>query len=166
VVLNSLTSPFLYHFKVAIFLMEPGDPPLITVIIERMGKVEFEIEKNKPVENRFTAVTTNQTGIVTVSHKESGNFIYKVRPGSETSVVFGRLKDNNKILRITDKKIFVYYEPEEDRSLKDEDLFFEVENGKFNGYNFGIIVKNDGSVEMGSNSPIPDSIKEFLGQRP
>ena len=54
------------------FVLEPGDPALLSVFIEREGEAVFEVLKNKGVNNPITEVASNATGVLTVTDKASG----------------------------------------------------------------------------------------------
>src|SRR5690348_9973760 len=75
-------------FEGRYFILEPGEPdPLVTVVREVDGSPVFEVLKNEPVGEE---TSKTGAGIVTVGDR-AGGFLYKVRPGSETSVVFGTI---------------------------------------------------------------------------
>jgi hypothetical protein len=71
--------------------------------------------------------------------ERNGRFLYKVRPGSETSVVFGTLQGDEIEARITDRLIRVGG--------------ITVGNSVFNGVGAGVVVGADGSVSIAA--PIP-----------
>jgi hypothetical protein len=133
-------------FEGRYFIMEPGNPPLITVVMEKDGEPIFEILKNNPVENNVTNTSTNPTGIVTVFDKESGKFLYKIRPDSETSVTFGKLDGGEISAKITDRNIQV--------------CGITVENNQFIGNMAGVTVKQNGSVGIGAE--IPPKVFQWL----
>ena len=128
------------------FVLEPGDPPQLSVFTEQDGQPLFEVLKNQPVDSSTTEATCNPTGVVTVSDKESGNFLYKVRPGSETSIAFGKIDGGEISARISD------------RSIKVGGV--TVENNTFSGATAGIIVDPNGGVGIGA--PIPDAVLRLL----
>lgn len=132
------------------FILEPGDPPRVTVFLEVGGQPVFEVIKNVPAENAVTEVSTNPTGVVTVSAKGTakgtGKFLYKIRPGSETSVAFGKLDGGEVSARITDRAIQV--------------AGVTVENNRFVGSMTGVVVGADGSVGIGA--PIPQPVRQWL----
>jgi hypothetical protein len=133
-------------FEGRYFVLEPGDPPLVTVLVERDGQPLFEVLKNQPIENEITSVATNPTGVVTVTDKASHKFLYKIRPGSETSVAFGKLDGGEISARITD------------RSLQVGGV--TLENNVFAGQWAGVIVRPDGSVGIGA--AIPPLVRQWL----
>src|SRR5579884_4279026 len=55
------------------FLLEPGEKPLLSVFVEQNGKPIFEVLKNKPARNQITDVTTNATGVVTITDKKTAS---------------------------------------------------------------------------------------------
>jgi hypothetical protein len=121
------------------FILEPGNEALVTVFVERNGEPVFEVLKNKPVENVITDVTATSAGVVTVSEKGTGRFLYKVRPGSETSVAFGKLAGGEVPVRITDRIIQVGTNT--------------VQNCTFVGPMAGVVVFPDGGFAMGARIP-------------
>ena len=133
-------------FEGRYFVLEPGDPPTMTVFLERNQQPVFEVLKNQPNENAVTDVTANQTGVVTVVAKGTGKFLYKVRPASETSVAFGKLDGGEISARITDRAIQVGR--------------ITVENNRFIGSLAGVVVATDGSVGVGA--PIPQPVRQWL----
>jgi len=88
------------------FILKPGDPPLLSVCHLVSGKPIFEVCNNTVKENPYTVVTKTPPGIVTVSTKDGG-FIYKVRPDSVTSIVFGKIQGHESEIRISDTEISV-----------------------------------------------------------
>jgi hypothetical protein len=105
--------------------------------------------KNKPVSNTLTDVTSNATGVVTVLDEKSGKFLYKVRPGSETSVAFGKLDGGEISARITDREIQVGG--------------IRVENCSFGGNMAGVVVDPSGGVGIGA--PLPPIVLKLLTSR-
>ena len=142
---DSFSVPLVYEGRY--FVLEPGDPPLLSVFTERDGALVFEVLKNQPVENPVTDVSTNPTGVVTVSAK-GGGFLYKVRPGSETSIALGRLGGGETPVRITDRSI-------------EFGMGNKVTNCRFNGSMAGVVVRPDGGVGIGA--PIPAAVLRLLG---
>lgn len=142
---SSFSVPLVFEDRY--FVLEPGDPPLLTVFIERNGEPVFEVLKNDPKQNDISEVTKSDAGIVTVSEKSSGRFLYKVRPGSETSIVFGRLNGEEISASITDRYIKVG-----DNTL---------ENNKFVGNMAGVVVDSSGNTRIGAIT-IPEQVVKLL----
>ncbi len=128
------------------FILEPGKEPLLTVFTEHKGELVFEVLKNKPIDNPVTDVSTNTSGVVTVSQKSGGRFLYKVRPGSETSVAFGKLDGGEISAKITDKKIQVGG--------------VTLGNNTFIGNMAGVVVQPSGGVSIGA--PLPPLVIKWL----
>jgi len=128
------------------FVLEPGDPPQLTVFVDHDGTPVFEVLNNEPVENPQSDVSRSPAGIVTVSDRESGRFLYKVRPGSETSLVFGKLDGGEMLARISD------------RSLQIGGI--TLKNNTFDGVMAGAVVEHDGSVGIGC--ALPSQVAAFL----
>ena len=120
------------------FILEPGNPPLVSVVLEHNGNPLFEIIKNQPTHNPVSQVSKTPAGIVTVSD-ETGKFLYKVRPGSETSVVFGKIDGGEISVHITDAYIKVGTD--------------KIQNNLFVGTMAGVVVHEDGGFAIGA--PIP-----------
>ncbi|WP_372523835.1 hypothetical protein [Sulfuricaulis sp.] len=128
------------------FVLEPGNPVLLSVFIEREGKPIFEVLKNKGVNNPITDVASNVTGVLTVTDKMSGKFLYKVRPGSETSIAFGKLDGGEISARVSDRSIQVGG--------------ITLENNQFHGVMAGVVVQANGAVGIGA--PIPPTVLKLL----
>lgn len=124
------------------FILEPGNPPSFSVVLEYEGSPVFEIKNNKPCDNPLTDVVVNATGIVTISEKITGRFLYKFRPESETSVIFGNINGGEITAKISDKRIQIGG--------------MTVENCTFSGCGAGIVVDEKGGIGMGA--PIPASL--------
>lgn len=127
-------------FEGRYFVMEPGNPPAISVFLEIDGAAVFEVIKNQPVSNIITDVSVTPPGIITVSEKEGGRFLYKIRPDSETSVAFGTLQGKEIDARITDRMIQVGG--------------MRLENNQFVGTMAGVVVSADGGVGIGAQIPL------------
>lgn len=127
------------------FILEQGKIPLISVIQEYKGQPMFEIKQNEPIDNPLSDVTKTPIGIITVSDKASGDFLYKIRPSSETSVVFGKIDGGEISATITDKYIKI-----------GENM---IQNCAFSG-GAGIVVSPDGGMGMGCSIP-PILLKWF-----
>ena len=143
------------HFSVPLvyegryFLLEPGEPPLLTVFVLAGSTLEFEVLKNKPVGSTACTAETNATGVVTVSARDGGKFVYKVRPGSETSIAFGKLDGGELPVKITDKNIQVGG--------------MTIENNTFAGVMAGVVVSPNGGVAIGARLP-PEVIAVLAGR--
>lgn len=123
------------------FILEPGIPdPMVSVVLEHQGQPVFEVLKNEPVENPLSKVSKTPPGIVTVVDRKTDRFLYKVRPGSETSVVFGTIRGKEISAVVTDRQIRVGGGA--------------VENCLFNGVGAGIVVdESSGVVRIGVPMP-------------
>ena len=140
------------------FIVEAGDPPLVSVVVEQGGKLRFEVIKNEPGDADGIDAQKTPPGVVTVS-APSGDFLYKVRPASETSVTFGRLRDAKGELeaRITDVRTKIVRQLPGGQA---EDVL-TAERNMFRGAMAGIVVSEDGSIGMGA--PIPPAIADAFG---
>jgi len=126
------------------FILEPG--PLFSVVLSHSGKPVFEILKNEPAENPLTDVTKNAAGIITVSEKETGKFLYKFRPESETSIVFGKIDGDTTTVVIGDKNIKVGTNT--------------FQNNMVSGCGAGIVIDDKG--DMGMGCPIPPELNQLF----
>jgi hypothetical protein len=132
------------------FIVEPSSPtPLMSVVLVDGGKVHCEVLRNQPSMNTQTTVTMTPPGIITVADKATGSFVYKMRPGSETSVVFGRLNAGDMEVTISDKALRI------GGSTLSDNLIM--------GCLVGVQVRPDGSFSMGGGS-VPDAVVRWLGQ--
>ncbi len=128
------------------FILEPGNPPSFSVVVDNNGTPVFEIKSNIQIDNPISEVSKSAAGIVTVSDKKTGKFLYKFRPESETSIVFGKIDGGEITAIISDKKIQVGG--------------ITVENCSFNGCGAGIVVSDNGGVGIGA--PIPQSLLQLF----
>ena len=87
------------------FLIESYNPFKMTVIINFNGYPICEIRNNRPVSNAITEVSMTPPGIITVSERTTGKFLFKIRPDSETSIVFGKISGKEETITINDKMI-------------------------------------------------------------
>lgn len=133
-------------FKGRYFILEPGNPPMFSVMLDNEGTPVFEIKKNMPADNPFTDVTTTPAGIITVSEKGTGKFLYKFRPASETSIIFGKIDGGEISARITDKLIQVGG--------------VIIDNCSFKGVGAGIVVDEKGGIGIGA--PVPKSLLQLI----
>ena len=133
-------------FRGRYFILEPENPPSFSVVLEDKGKPVFEIRKNKPSKNPFTIANISTAGIITVSEKLTGRFLYKFRPASETSIIFGKIDGGEISARITDKQIQVGG--------------ITIANCVFEGTGAGIVVDEKGGVGIGA--PIPPSLLQLF----
>ncbi|MBN1859763.1 hypothetical protein JW848_11265 [Candidatus Bipolaricaulota bacterium] len=121
------------------FLLEPGEPSTLSAFIEIGGRPIFEVLKNEPVSNLHSDTTKSATGIVTVADKATGRFLYKVRPGSETSIVFGALEAPHTTVLIRDGFIRAGG--------------VTVGDCVFSGFQAGILVEEGGGIAIGATLP-------------
>jgi len=137
---NRFECPVPLVFNNRYFLLEPGTPtPLLSVVLEHDGAPVFEILRNEPNENPLTSVSRTPPGIVTVSNKETGRFMYKVRPGSDTSIVFGTLQDEELEVIINDQEVKV------GSNVFRKNLVV--------GSQTGIVIDENGGISIGASIP-------------
>lgn len=134
-------------FKDRYFIIEPGTPdPVVSVVFDHKGSPMFEILKNEPMDNPLSIVSKTPPGIVTVAERQTNRFLYKVRPGSETSVVFGTISGEEISASVTDRQIRVGG--------------ITIENCVFNGVGAGVVVEENGRVGIGA--PIPEVLRNWF----
>lgn len=121
------------------FVLEPGEPPQLTVFFEEGGSPLFEVLRNEPVDNPRSETSRSPAGVITVVDRTTGGFLYKVRPGSETSVVFGRLGGGEVEARVSDKNLRIGG--------------ITLSNNTFDGAMAGVVVEEDGAVRIGCALP-------------
>jgi hypothetical protein len=139
--------PLVYHHRY--FAVEyHEDEHLFTTFLVEGDEAFVEVLKNEPCENPHTDVQKSAAGIITISDKETGRFLYKIRPGSDSSTVFGGIKgqDENQEIRIDDQKIIV---GNPDPRVNEPKM--TLENSSFSGLAVGIKINEDGSWALGSN---------------
>lgn len=122
------------------FMLEPSvDSDIGTVFTVQDGKPIIEILKNNPQDNSLSKAETNPTGIVTVSDPNTGAFLYKLRPGSKNSSIFGRINGEETEIKITDREIRIGTNT--------------FQNNQVSGSAVGIIVNSNGGIGMGTGLP-------------
>lgn len=134
-------------FEERYFIMEPGNPPLITVVMEIEEEPVFEILKNQPSVNDVTDTSIDPAGIVTVSDKVSGEFLYRVRPDAETSVIFRKIDGGECPALITENDIRIGG--------------MVIKNNPFHGSMAGVVVDPEIGAGM-FDAPIPPQIERWL----
>lgn len=102
--------------------------------------------KNQSQDTVFTVAEKTPPGIVTVSNRETKRFLYKIRPSSETSVVFGTIQGDEITVRLNDKSIQVNN--------------ITISKTDFNGVEAAIVVYENGSVGVGCS--LPDKVRKWF----
>ena len=126
-------------FEGRYFVLEPGNPSLLSVFLVRNGQPVMEVLKNEGRENSISKVWSNPTGVVTVNDKTSGGLLYRVHPGSPVNISFGTLKGDEIAVKVSD------------RSIEAGGVTFA--NKKFNGRGASIAIMRDGSINIGAEIP-------------
>lgn len=122
------------------------DPLTLSVVLISDDKAYFEIKNNQPVDNPITKYEQQQNGYVVFSDKQTGNFIYKLRPDSETSIILGTMRSEDITISIRDTTIKVNNSTFEDITA--------YQNG------VGMIVGKDGGIGIGA--AIPHNVSQAL----
>lgn len=121
------------------FLLEDQDGTDIwTVFTFVGGSPVLEILRNVPQANELSTSETNPTGVITVSDPNTGEFLYKLRPGRKQSSIFGRIHGEETEIQVLDREIRV-----------GTNVF---SNNVINGFPVGILVRG-GSIGIGSGFP-------------
>lgn len=100
----------------------------------------FEVVRSVPQEDH---ISTNPTGIVTVTNEDSGAFLYKFRPKPGVSQIFGKVPvvaDTE--VRVKDHEMVV---------TQNGVPIVTMQNNMMLGCPIGVLVGADGSVAMGVN---------------
>jgi len=126
--------------------LEAGQSPLVSVVLEVNGQPVFEVLKNRPIANGITDMSETSAGIIAVSKRGSGEFLYKIRPASETSVVFGKLEGGTIDVKITDRYILIGG--------------IRLENNEFRGLMVGVALRRDGTIAIGA--PVPEFLRPLI----
>ena len=138
---KNVTFPLVFEDRY--FMLEASpEKDVWTVLQLKDGDLIIEVLKNEPQQNPSTEVTTNPTGIITVSDKDSGKFLYKIRPESKNTSIFGSINGAETEIKITDKEIRVGTN--------------SFQNNMVIGSSVGIMVDKNGGMGMGGGLP-----KEF-----
>jgi hypothetical protein len=136
-------------FEERYFVREPGNPSLITVVLEVDGEPVFEILKNEPCTNELSIALSDRAGIMTVSEKVSGRFLYQVCSDAETIVTFEKPAGERFSVVISDTKI------------RAGGMIFN--NHLFRGAMAGVLVDPEIGVGM-MDPPIPPHVASWLSK--
>jgi hypothetical protein len=135
-------------FENRYFLVDQSvEDPKWTVLSLKDGDLIIEVLNNQPQKNKITEVETNPTGIITVSDQKSDKFLYKIRPDSRSTSIFGSIRGEVTEIRITDKEIRVGTNVFRRNSVKNSPI--------------GVLVHNDGAVSLGGGR-LPKEIEIYL----
>lgn len=139
-----------FAFDGRYFIFEPGTTnPLISIVIEHEGKPVLEVFRNEPKENYLSVATMTPPGIISFAEISSGRFLYKVHPGTETSIMFATKEGDDNYAIITDHLIKVGG--------------YHIKNNIFNGVSVGVLVDINGDIAIGGQ--IPPTIIQLLANR-
>ena len=134
-------------FKGRYFILEPGNPPSLSVVLEHNDKLIFEIKKNNPCDNPITKLLMTGIGTIAVLDKVTSGFLYKFRPENKTTVVLGKIDGGEISVKISDHEIQV--------------SGIKLKNNRFKGLGIaGVLVDENGKISIGA--PIPKSLLHFL----
>ncbi len=142
--------PVPIEFKGRYFIFEPGAMPKFSVVLAFEGKPLLEIVQNNPQENPLSEAIKSETGDITVSEKETGKLLYKIKPGSETEIVFSKNDGGEISAKFSNNKINV-------GKISREIL-------QFNGETAILGIKDDDSIISGS-ARLPSSLLHLFYYR-
>lgn len=92
-------------------------------------------------------IETNKSGIVTFGD-DHGKFLFKFRPHANQSQIFGSVPGAGEMdVHITDTTL--------DVRLNGRDILVNAQRNQISGCMIGVLVKDDGSVAIGSNQLPP-----------
>ena len=143
-----------FAFRGRYFIIEgEGDQTTVSVVVSEGGSPVFEVLRNEPGGSSAASVSHSGDGVVTVTDAVSGEFLYKVRPGSQATVVFGTAQGPELEARVDDERIVI-------RGKQGEEVvdIIKATNCRFDGVGAGVLVDHDGTISMGA--PVPP---ELLG---
>ena len=143
-----------FAFEGRYFIIEgQGDQTAVSVILSEGGAPVFEVLRNEPGGSSGSSVSRSGAGVITATDAVSGEFLYKVHPGSQASVVFGTVQGLELEARVDDERIVV-------RGRQGEEVvdMIKVTNCTFDGAGAGVRVEHDGKISMGA--PV---LPELLG---
>ncbi len=134
-------------FEDRVFIRESAGSSLITVVRDVDGEPIFEILKNEPRATEWSVAATDPAGVVTLTEKASGRFLYRLHPGTETTIFFKRPDDEEFSVVITNEEIQV------------GGMIFN--NHPFRAAMAGVLI--DPEIEVGMmDPPVPALINEWL----
>jgi hypothetical protein len=143
--------PLIFYGR-AFIIEETLTGPMVSVLRPVGSDPVFEVLRNEPAANPFTKGVKNVTGIITVTDAVDGRFLYKVRPGAETSLVFGAIPAETSggevEVTIKDRDIIVWREGQDGERVR----VMTATGNKFHGTEVGIIV-NDRGIAVGATLP-------------
>jgi len=142
--LSNCVVPF--KFEGRYFIRESGPVPKFYVVLEHEGKPLFEIRHNEPAENPLTDVSISETGLITVSEKETEKFLYKFQPESETNFIFGKIGGGEISVKISEKGFILNG--------------ITLDDCAFNDVSAGVQVDKTGGYQI--YVPIPRYLKRML----
>ena len=131
------------------FIVEgEGDQTTVSVVLSEGGSPVFEVLRNEPGGSSVASVSRNGAGVVTVTDAVSGEFLYRVRPGSQAAVVFGTVQGPELEARVDDERIVI-------RGRLGEEVvdMVKVTNCTFDGVGAGVLVDHDGKISTGALVP-------------
>lgn len=142
---NQLNCLVPFAFLGRYFIWEKG---LISVVVEHEGNPIYEILNNEPNQNRLTDVVMSAPGIITVSDLKTDKFLYKIRPGSETSIIFGTLSEGDITATINDREIKIGTNTFSNNTVQAQ---------------IGIIVTDDGAgIRIAVGAPFPQFLQRLF----
>ena len=143
-----------FAFRGRYFIVEgEGHQTTVSVVVSEGGSPVFEVLRNEPGGSSEASVSRSVAGVVSVTDAASGEFIYRVRPGSQAAVAFGTAQGPELEARVDDARIVI-------RGRQGEEVvdIIKAPNCAFDGVSAGVLVDHDGKISTGA--PVPP---ELLG---
>jgi hypothetical protein len=137
-----VTIPIVFEDRYFLIESDDTDKHCFTVFTVRDNETIIEIKRNEPQENPISKVKKNAAGIITVSDPDTGEFLYKLRPGSDSSSIFGTIGGEEQEMKVKDHEIAIGTN--------------KFQRNMISGFPVGILVSKDGSIAMGAQ--LPDSL--------
>ncbi len=129
------------------FVVERGDPSLVTVFRSENGEPNFEIVKNAALELGSVDITIESSGRLVITEESAGDILYDVRPGVETIVTFRKADGGKCPAVITETTVQIGG--------------LVVDNRLFDGALGGVVVDPEIGAGM-LGAPLPPEVIEWL----
>ena len=143
---NTFNCPIPLVFKNRYFILEQVDnQDIFSVFTVHDGELIFELFQNEVQENPLTEVSKTAPGFISFSEKDSGRFLFKIRPEYNGSSIFGKIGDAETEIKITDRAIII-----NTNTFQNNRISAAV----------GILVSEDGSIGVGA--PIPEEARHLF----
>lgn len=128
------------------FLEDNGVGMDLWTVVTRFGDgLILEVLRNRPILNPLTQVTSNPTGIITISDRERNMFRHKIRPGRRNSSIFGVIDGEESEIIVRDGYI--------------KAAGVKLQKNKLSGSEVGVMVRGS-SVSI--SGPLPPEFRRLM----